>query len=384
MDKLSSRNSQRTPGSSSPWSAAFRPLVWIVVILATAYLVGQIGQQPTVKSTGVDIFSGRTMGTSYQVRVVSKVAFADSPVLHQQIETELKKVNQEMSTYISDSEVSLFNSSTSTDWFPVSRTTAEVVAKALELSQKSDGYYDITVMPLVNAWGFGPAKREEKAVPPEQLKTLLEMVGYTKLEVRLDPPAIKKSIPNLQIDLSSIAKGHGVDRVAAVLVKAGFADYFVEIGGEVRTGGKRADGDPWKVGIETPTEQQRDIQSILPLSDASLATSGDYRNAFVDGGVRYSHTIDPKTGQPVQHNLASASVVANNCAEADAWATVMMAVGPDRAIQIANANKLDVLLIVRQPEKFELIASETFRQRHPDTLKMAEEKLTRPDIKTQK
>ncbi len=379
MGDRSSVSTQRTPGHS-PWSAAFRPLLWIVVILATAYLVGRIGNTPAVKNAGVEIFSGRTMGTSYQVRVVSKVAFADSPALHQKIEQELKQVNQEMSTYIPDSEVSRFNSSSSTDWFTVSRSTANVVASALELSKKSDGYYDITVMPMVNAWGFGPAKREGKAVDPEKLKEILEFVGYSKLEVRLDPPALKKSDSRLQIDLSSIAKGHGVDRVAEVLVKAGFNDYFVEIGGEIRTGGKRADGEPWKVGIETPTEQHRDIQTILPLSNVSLATSGDYRNAFVDGGVRYSHTIDPKTGQPVQHNLASASVVANNCTEADAWATVMMASGPERALKIANDNKLDVLLIVRQPERFELIPSDTFRQLHPDTLKMAEQKLVRPDL----
>ncbi len=383
MDDLSPSKTQRTPGKT-PWSVAFRPLVWIVVILATAYMVGRIGNNPAVQSTGVEIFSGQTMGTSYQVRLVAKSSFADAPALHEKIENELKKVNQEMSTYIPDSEISRFNSADSTDWFPVSSNTAQVVSTALELSKKSDGYYDITVMPLVNAWGFGPAKREEKAVDPERLKQLLDQVGYSKLEVRLTPPAIKKSIPQLQVDLSSIAKGHGVDRVAAVLVEAGFKDFFVEIGGEVRTAGKRADGEPWKVGIETPTELQRDIQTILPLSEASLATSGDYRNAFVDGGVRYSHTIDPKTGQPVQHNLASASVIANNCTEADGWATVMLASGPERALQIANENKLDVLLILRQPEKFELIPSDTFRRLHPETLKMAEEKLTHPDIKTKK
>lgn len=383
MGNLSANNSSRTPGNST-WSAAFRPLVWIVVVLATAYLVGRIGNKPTVQNTGVEIFSGRTMGTSYQVRLVSKASFVDAPTLHDKIEQELKRVNQEMSTYIQDSEVSRFNAAESTEWFPVSRHIAQVVATALELSKKSDGYYDITVMPLVNAWGFGPAKREEKAVDPTVLKQLLEQVGYTKLEVQLEPPALKKLHPKLQIDLSSIAKGHGVDRVALVLEEAGYKDYFVEIGGEVRTAGNRADGAAWKVGIETPTVLQRDIQTILPLTNASLATSGDYRNAFVDGGVRYSHTIDPKTGQPVQHNLASASVVAENCAVADAWATVMMASGPERALQIANENKLDVLLIVRQPDKFELIPSETFRQQHPETLKMAEEKLVRPDINSQK
>lgn len=383
MDGLSSNKNTRTPGKP-PWSAAFRPLVWIAVILATAYLVGRIGNTPVVKNTGVEIFSGPTMGTSYQVRLVAPAAFTDAATLHGKIEQELKQVNQEMSTYIPDSEISKFNSSESTEWFTVSSSTAQVVATALELSKKSDGYYDITVMPLVNAWGFGPAKRQDKAVEPERLRELLEQVGYTKLEVRLDPPAIKKSHPKLQVDLSSIAKGHGVDRIAHLLQQEGYKDFFVEIGGEIRTAGKRADGEPWKVGIETPTTLQRDLQTILPLTDASLATSGDYRNAFVDGGVRYSHTIDPKTGQPVQHNLASASVVANNCAEADGWATVMLASGPDRALQIANENQLDVLLIIRQPDKFELLPSDTFRQRYPSTLKMAEEKLVRPDIETKK
>jgi FAD:protein FMN transferase len=383
VESLPSKRNQSTPGKT-PWSVAFRPLVWIVIVLATAYIIGRIGDRSNVKNTGVEIFSGRTMGTSYQVRVVAGVDFTDSPALHQKIEQELKKVNQQMSTYIPDSEVSCFNATSSTEWFEVSKETAAVVATAQELSQKSDGYYDITVMPLVNAWGFGPAKRENKAVSPEVLTDLLAKVGYTKLEVRLDPPSLRKTHPELQIDLSSIAKGHGVDRVAAVLVAAGYPDYFVEIGGEVRTGGKRADGEPWKVGIETPTEEERGLQTILPLADASIATSGDYRNAFVDGGVRYSHTIDPKTGQPVQHNLASASVIADNCGVADGWATVMLASGPERAIKIANENQLDVLLILREPDRFALLASDRFRELHPDTLKMAEQKLALPIVEPKK
>ena len=204
MESLPFKRKHSTPGKT-PWSVAFRPLVWIVIVLATAYLIGRIGDRSNVKNTGVEIFSGLTMGTSYQVRVVAGVAFTDSPTLHQKIELELKKVNQQMSTYIPDSEVSRFNSSNSTDWFEVSKETAEIVTTALELSRKSDGYYDITVMPLVNAWGFGPAKRENKAVSPEVLAELLTKVGYTKLEVRLDPPAIRKTHPELQIDLSSIA-----------------------------------------------------------------------------------------------------------------------------------------------------------------------------------
>ncbi len=373
-----SRHSSSTPGKA-PWSAALRPLVWITIILATAYMLGRLNT-PNVKKTGVEIFSGQTMGTSYQVRLVSKVEFADSPALHLQIEQELKRVSQQMSTYIEDSEVSRFNQSKSTDWFPVSPETATVVAAALELSKKSDGYYDITILPLVNAWGFGPAKRTDKAPDQATLATLIEKVGYTKLEVRQSPPALKKSHPELQIDLSSIAKGHGVDRISDLLLKAGHEDHFVEIGGEVRTRGKRPDGEPWRVGIETPTEEQRDIQTIVPLANGALATSGDYRNAFVDGGVRYSHTIDPKSGQPVQHNLASASVVADNCMMADGWATVMMVSGPERALQIANSNNLPVLLILRQPDRFEIIPSEAFRSNYPQVLEAAKQKMTQPKL----
>ncbi len=308
---------------------------------------------------------GATMGTTYTVRYVLETDTPASSEMHCLIDAELERVNQQMSTYISDSEISTFNRSKSTDWYAVSSETAQVVDIARQISASSGGAFDITVAPLVNLWGFGPDKESDRIPADRDIEARMAHVGYRLLDVRLEPPGLKKRHPSLSIDLSAIAKGHGVDRVGKVLSTHGIHRYFVEIGGEIAARGTRPDGQSWQVGIEAPSDE-RDIQTIVGLVDAAIATSGDYRNYYERDGQRYSHTINPSTGRPVTHTLASASVVAENCALADAIATCMMVLGPEDGMKLAEENDWLVLLMRREPDRIATIFSTRFAEQFPE------------------
>ncbi|MCC9601721.1 FAD:protein FMN transferase [Stieleria sp. JC731] len=313
-----------------------------------------------VSGTEIRQFNGATMGTSYMVKVIGISDVSDDSI-KLAIDAELRQVNDEMSTYIKASEISRFNDTESTDWFPVSRPFAEVVGFAQKVSKATDGAFDVTVGPLVDAWSFGPSERTQTVPSAEQIQTIRKQVGYEKLESRLDPPALRKSVPGLRIDLSSIAKGHGVDRVIERVKTLGAESAFVEIGGEVRTIGEKPDG-PWRVGIQLPDAKQETVMVAHPMEPTekagnSMATSGDYRNFFMVDGKRYSHTIDPRTAKPIEHNLASITVVAPSCMAADAWATALSVVGTDAALKLADENELNVLLAQRNENDFALFAT---------------------------
>jgi thiamine biosynthesis lipoprotein len=310
---------------------------------------------------------GRTMGTRYMVKIFDPPKTKDfERDTRFQVDALLRRVNDQMSTYLQSSEVSRFNQSESIDWFEVSAETVEVVQAAQEISRKTGGAFDVTVGPLVNAWSFGPDPRTHQIPEPELLDRLRQSVGYENLSVRVDPPALRKSQPELQIDLSAIAKGHGVDRVVSMLNDADLPNVFVEIGGEVRTSGSKA-GQWWKVGIQLP-DAGRDAVMIAHAmntgagNDQSMATSGDYRNYFEVDGNRYSHTIDPRTASPVDHLLASVSVVTESCMLADAWATAINVLGEKDGLEVANREGLDVLLVIRKADQFGLVGTGTLAQ----------------------
>lgn len=311
-------------------------------------------------------FRGRTMGTTYMVKVAGADSVSDDK-LRLSIDLELRQVNDQMSTYLDASEITRFNQSSSTDWFPVSSDFAGVVEFAQTISEKTEGAFDVTVGPLVDAWSFGATERTHEVPSSETIKSLRRRVGYQKLSVRLDPPALRKSVPELRIDLSAIAKGHGVDRVLGRLASLGAADVFVEVGGEVRTAGGKPDG-PWRVGIQQPDAASNVVMVAheMKADDAAgnaMATSGDYRNIFTVDGKTYSHTIDPRTGAPVTHHLASVTVVAPTCMEADAWATALTVAGPTQAVSIAERENLSTLLITRTEEsRLEAEATGTLTQ----------------------
>ena len=305
-------------------------------------------------------FEGATMGTSYHVTVVGPPAGLARADAAAGVDAALQRVNAQMSTYREDSEVSRFNRAAPGAWFEVSADTADVVATALEVYRRSGGAFDITVGPLVDLWGFGAGSKGADRVPaPEAIAAAAARVGSAALHVRMDPPALLKEVGR-EIDLSAIAKGYGVDRAALWLERNGVANYMVEVGGEVRTAGHNPEGARWRIGIEAPEFLQGRAIKALSVSGESLATSGDYRNFFEQDGKRYSHTIDPSTARPIEHALASVTVVAADCKTADAWATAIDVLGPDRGLALAEREQLPVYLLVRAGDGFESRHSTAF------------------------
>ncbi len=305
--------------------------------------------QPPVQA----VFRGTTMGTFYTIKVI--MASSDvgkRELIHRGIKEVLKVVNAQMSIFDPQSEISRFNKYQQLDWFPVSLQTAMVLGQAQTISGKSKGAFDVTVAPLINAWGFGNKGRVDQVPAEEKIYILKEMVGFQRLHVRMHPSALKKDVPALSVNLSAIAKGYGVDQVAEYLAGVGHGNFLVEIGGEIVAKGRNLQGGGWKIGVATPQDQPG-IQTIIPLTDLAMATSGDYRNFFKVKGERYSHTIDARTGKPVDHNLASVTVVHKSCTMADAWATALHVLGPVDGYTVAKNENLRVLFIIRSAQGFE-------------------------------
>ncbi len=333
--------------------------VGIVLLIGLATFLGAVVAGFSPSAHGQDrllTWHGPTMGTRYQVKLILPAEVEVSKEdLARDVDTTLGEINGQMSTYLPDSEVSRFNRAEADRWFDVSPETAFVVQEALRISRQSEDAYDITVGPLVRLWHFGHQVKKSSSPPTpptaEAIEDVLRHIGSTKLQVRTDPPGLRKTDAKLEIDLSSIAKGYAVDRVARLLDDRELHNYMVEIGGEVRTGGVRGDGQPWQIGIERPDDNQRMIQRLAPLGNQSVATSGDYRIFFMNAGRRYSHLIDPRSGRPVAHSLASASVVADNCMEADALATTLLILGPDQGAVWARQHKIAAVFLFRRDGK---------------------------------
>ncbi|MCA9241142.1 MAG: FAD:protein FMN transferase [Planctomycetales bacterium] len=326
-----------------------RSLLILTAVIGVAAAFVAPAMRRGASSASVQTYSGPTMGTLYHYSIITCRAPAS---IQQRVDSRLAEINKAMSTYDPDSELSRFNKSDSLDWFDVSEETARVVAFALEVSEKTNGAFDPTVGPAVNLWGFGPDGRRKSPPTDEQVSAALARVGYKNVEARLDPPAIKKSRPDVYVDLSAVAKGYGVDEVSRVLAENGSEASMVEIGGEVVCRGAKPDGSPWRIGVEKPDERGVAIQTVVELSDAALATSGDYRNFFQQDGVRFSHTINPQTGRPVEHRLAEVSVRAKSCMENDAYATSILVMGPEKGYNWAQKQNLAVLMIERTHDGF--------------------------------
>ncbi len=279
------------------------------------------------KTSEVYSLSGSTMGTTYSVKIVDSIESQVLSNIQIKIDSVLVEVNQQMSTYIKDSEISIFNSSDDTTWFKVSNDLSMVVNDAIKVSSETEKKYDITIGPIVNLWGFGPHSVPQIIPSEKQINEAKLSAGIDKLSVDLESSSIKKTIPELYCDLSSIAKGFGVDKVGYLLEEYGYNNYMVEIGGEVRTKGTNDKTENWKIGISSANN--KGLQEVLSISNVSVATSGDYLNYFEKEGVRYSHLIDPRNGKPISHNLASVTVLHNDCRLADAYATAINIMGPN-------------------------------------------------------
>jgi thiamine biosynthesis lipoprotein len=230
--------------------------------------------------------------------------------------------------------------------FEVDGALFDLLLQAMEVSWLSNGAFDVTVGPLVNLWGFGPQHREGRIPSAAEIAAARENIGYQNLVFNIADSSVQKNRP-VTIDLSAIAKGYGVDQVAELLRQAGIKDFMVEIGGELYLSGTNALGKPWRIAIEQPGELVGQVHRTVNISNAAMATSGSYRNYFEVAGKRYSHTIDPRSGKPVTHKLVSVTVVADNCAYADALATAIDVMGPEQGLKLANEQGLAVYLISR-------------------------------------
>lgn len=301
---------------------------------------------------------GRTMGTSYSVKYFTELDISPNE-LKQKIDEALIDVNNKMSTYQADSELSLFNQDKSLQPYALSHDTAYVMQRSLELAFMTQGALDVTVGPLVNLWGFGPDAKPDKIPTAKMVADTKKYVGVDKLS--LVGQTATKMHPNLYVDLSAIAKGFGVDKLAELLLKKGISDFIVEIGGEMRLHGAKPSGDAWRIAIEKPVSGQRDVQQVIEPGNNALATSGDYRNYFEQDGIRYSHTIDPKTAKPINHKLASVSVIAEDCTTADGLATAINVMGPIKGLEFAKKHNLAVYLVVKSTDGFDVQFTESFK-----------------------
>ena len=288
----------------------------------------------------------------------SKKSSADINTYRDEIKNSLNKVDFLMSTYRSDSEVSILNNLPVGQLMSVSPQTYEVLSVAQNISRMTEGVFDITIGPLVDLWGFGPEYKGDQ-IPSEQ-SILAKKKDVNWQAILLDNGQVKKT-NKVSVDLSAIAKGYAVDQVAKTLKELNVTNYLVEVGGEISVSGLNIRQQPWVLGIEQPDIAGRKLHKTIHLKDKSLATSGDYRNYFEKNGVRYSHTINPTSGYPIEHKLASVSVIADTCTESDAIATSLMVMGEVQGYEFALKEGIDAYFIYRENESFNAIYTPGFK-----------------------
>ena len=317
-------------------------------------------------------FTGATMGTRYHVTVTGADAPQARARVQRTIDDVLQEVDRHLSTYRDDSEISLINRDQTGGWQEVSPVLYAVVQEAVEVSELTHGAFDLTVAPLLELWAFGVTSSanasNEPFDPPgaAQIAFARRGVGPGKLELRKLPrAAIRKQVPATRLTVDGIAPGYAVDRIASELRAVGFDDFIVEIGGEVRAHGQRPEGGPWRIAIEAPLSLGRAPLLGLRLRDAAVSTSGDYRDERVDrAGQRYSHTIDPRTGRPVQGVLTSVTVVDPSAARADAYATALMVMGTAAGLEWAKQLRVPALFVERtaRPGEWRMVESPAFKE----------------------
>jgi len=296
-------------------------------------------------SRSVQRLSGSAMGTSYDVVVEFTGAEPDTTPIGRLVEDELTRLNDVLSTYLPESDLSRFSSRERTDPVEVDPTLLDVLERALEVSRLSGGAFDPTVAPLVDVWGFGPSD-----VPPpdtSEVEALRPLVGWERLV--LDPAAgtVAKTDGGVRIDLSGAAKGYAAQYIALKLQELGYESVLVDVGGELRVVGSHADGRPWRVAVEGPGAAAPELLGTIDLVDEAIATSGDFRNYYEYGGVVYAHIIDPRTGYPVRFRGFSVTVVHPDATMADAWATALTVLGPDEGYDVAERQSLAALFAWR-------------------------------------
>ena len=295
----------------------------VILIVGTILIIRQQHSMPYQQCSGV-IF-----GTTYHV------TYQYDEDLEAEVVDKLKEVDAALSMFNERSTISKINNNQAVE---PDKMFLDVFQLAQQVSKDTHGAFDITVAPLVNLWGFGFKHTQEPT--KHAIDSLRQFIGYQK--VSYDGKTIQKQDPRIMLDCSAIAKGYGTDVVARLMDEKGVKNYLVEIGGEVVTRGISEKRVPWKIGVTKPTDDSlhigNELQTVLNVTDKAMATSGNYRNFYYKGGRKYAHTINPKTGRPVQHNILSATVLCNLCAKADAYATAFMVMGLDKAREVLERN----------------------------------------------
>ncbi len=297
------------------------------------------------------------MGSTYTVKYVAHADVPAKEQLQREIETILADIDQQMSTYRSDSDIEVFNALPAGSCKSMPAGILELVEAGQRLSDDSDGAFDLTVEPLLNLWGFGPQGRGEVVPTAEQIADTMQRVGQRHL--RIDGEQLCKDAA-VEVDFNSIAAGYAVDKVSASLEAAGVQSYLVEITGELRAEGRKPDGSAWRVAIEAPRDNERVAQRIIELDGLGVSTSGDYRNYFERDGKRYSHTLDPLTGAPIEHRLAAVTVVDKSTLRADGLSTLLMVLGPERGLAYATQRDIAAFFVIHEGQEFISKSTEAF------------------------
>ncbi|MCJ0974321.1 FAD:protein FMN transferase [Pseudomonas sp. PS1] len=297
------------------------------------------------------------MGSTYTVKYVAHADVPAKEQLQREIETILADIDQQMSTYRSDSDIEVFNALPAGSCKSMPAGILELVEAGQRLSDDSDGAFDLTVEPLLNLWGFGPQGRGEVVPTAEQIADTMQRVGQRHL--RIDGEQLCKDAA-VEVDFNSIAAGYAVDKVSARLEAAGVQSYLVEITGELRAEGRKPDGSAWRVAIEAPRDNERVAQRIIELDGLGVSTSGDYRNYFERDGKRYSHTLDPLTGAPIEHRLAAVTVVDKSTLRADGLSTLLMVLGPERGLAYATQRDIAAFFVIHEGQEFISKSTEAF------------------------
>lgn len=308
------------------------------------------------------ILEGRTMGTFWRISLAG-VASERKESLQKAAQQQLDEDDRELSTWKKDSVLSRFNAYRGADPQPVSDNMADIVSWSLRIGKATGGAMDITVGPLVNLWGFGPDKQPVKIPDQAQIDAARALTGLAHLRViqRAEGAYLQKDLPGLYVDLSTVGEGFATDHLARLMEKEGINSYLVSVGGAVLTRGKNAQGEPWKVAIQKPTDRENAVQAVVDLQGHGISTSGSYRNYYELDGQRLSHVIDPTTGRPIQHKLVSATVIATTALEADGWDTGLMVLGAEKAKALALRENLAVYLIEKQGDGFSSWMSPQFK-----------------------
>lgn len=310
--------------------------------------------QPTV-------LEGKTMGTFWRVSVVD-INPQQAQSLRQKIQTQLDADDHLMSTWKDDSALMRFNHSTSTAPWPVSAAMADIVTTSLRVGEKTEGAMDITVGPLVNLWGFGPDKQPVKTPVQAQIDAAKARTGLAHLTVinRAREQFLQKDLPDLFVDLSTVGEGYAADHLARLMEQEGIARYLVSVGGALASRGMNAQGQPWRVAIQKPTDRENVAQAVVDINGHGISTSGSYRNYYELDGKRISHIIDPRSGRPIQHALVSVTVIAPTALEADAWDTGLMVLGTEQAKEVVTREGLAVFMIIKDGDGFRTWMSPQF------------------------